>query len=169
MKKNRTRKLRWRLAVSLTTAFALLWLGTMALFTRAAMDRLEQTVYIRYGYARNAMEEQFEFYQTNLSNGLGAEADHILTYNISSSSMELTGIAEGGIAFLFRDKAGKEIRSQLIYGYGHEAGVDQGQRWYLYFDDGLDDEGQINLARWITEHRVRSWEYALYPPESWQG
>ena len=169
MKKNRTRKLRWRLAVPLTTAFALLWLGTMALFTRAAMDRLEQTVYIRYRYARNAMEEQFEFYQTNLSNGLGAEADHILTYNISSSSMELTGIAEGGIAFLFRDKAGKEIRSQLIYGYGHEAGVDQGQRWYLYFDDGLDDEGQINLARWITEHRVRSWEYALYPPESWQG
>lgn len=169
MKKNRPRKLRWRLAVPLTTAFALLWLGTMALFTNAAVDRLEQTVSIRYGYARDNMEEQFEIYQNNLSKGLGAEADHILTYNISSSSMELTDIAEGGIAFLLRDEAGEELRSQLTYGYGHEAGVDQGQRWYLYFDGGLDDEGQINMARWITEHRVRSWEYALYPPESWQG
>lgn len=169
MKKNRPRKLRWRLAVPLTTAFALLWLGTMVLFTNASVDRLEQTVSIRYGYARDTMEEQFEIYQNNLSKGLGAEADHILTYNISSSSMELTGIAEGGIAFLLRDEAGKELRSQLTYGYGHEAGVDQGQRWYLYFDGGLDDKGQINLARWITEHRVRSWEYALPSPESWQG
>ena len=33
MKKNGARKLRWRLAVPLTTAFALLWLGTMALLT----------------------------------------------------------------------------------------------------------------------------------------
>lgn len=169
MKKNRPRKLRWRLVVPLTTAFALLWLGTMALFTNAAVDRLEQTVSIRYGYARDTMEKQFEIYQNNLSKGLGAEADHILTYNTSSSSMELTGIAEGGIAFLLRDEAGKELRSQLTYGYGHEAGVDQGQRWYLYFDGGLDDDGQINLALWITKHRVRSWEYALYPPESWQG
>ena len=169
MKKNRPRKLRWRLAVPLTTAFALLWLGTMALFTNAAVDRLEQTVYIRYNYARSTLEEQSEIYQNNLSKGLGAEADHILTYNIRSSSMELTGIAEGGIAFLLRDEAGKVLRSQLTYGYGHEAGVDQGQRWYLYFDGGLDDEGQMNLARWMTENRVRSWEYALYPPESWQG
>ena len=169
MKGNRPGKLRWRLAMPLTTAFALLWLGTMALFTNAAVERLEQTVSIRYTYARSTLEEQWEIYQNNLANGLGDEAGHIFSYNLRSASMELTGIAEGGIAFLIRDEAGKEFRSQLAYGYGHEAGVDQGQRWYLYLDRGLDDEGQLNLARWITEHRYRAWEYALYPPESWQA
>ena len=169
MKGNRPGKLRWRLAMPLTTAFALLWLGTMALFTNAAVERLEQTVSIRYTYARSTLEEQWEIYQNNLANGLGDKADHIFAYNLRSASMELTGIAEGGIAFLIRDEAGKEFRSQLAYGYGHEAGVDQGQRWYLYLDRGLDDEGQLNLARWITEHRYRAWEYALYPPESWQA
>lgn len=76
---------------------------------------------------------------------------------------------EGGMAFLVRDQLGQEMCSQLAYGYGHEDGVDQGQRWYLYFDDGLDDAGQIQLARWLTQHRSRSWEFALYPPDDWPG
>ena len=41
--------------------------------------------------------------------------------------------------------------------------------WYLYFDDGLDDEGQLKLARWLTQHRSRSWDFTLYPPDSWPG
>ena len=41
--------------------------------------------------------------------------------------------------------------------------------WYLYFDDGLDDEGQLKLARWLTQHRSRSWDFALYPSDSWPG
>lgn len=169
MKKNGARKLHWRLAVPLTTAFALLWLGTMALLTNFACEKLEQTVSIKYTSARADLEEQWGYYENNLANGLGTQADHIMTYNLSSSTMGLTDIAEGGMAFLVRDEAGKEFRSQLAYGYGHEDGVDQGQRWYLYFDSGLDDEGQLQLARWIVEHRNRSWEYALYPPESWPG
>lgn len=169
MRIHRPRKLRWRLAVPLTTAFALLWLGTMALLTNFTCEKLEQMVSMRYNSARSTMEEQYEVYQNNLSEGLGAKADHIMTYNLSAAALTLTDFGEGGMAFLMRDEEGKEIRSQLTYGYGHEAGVDQGERWHLYFDSGLDDQGQIQLARWIVEHRNRSWEYAIYPPDSWWG
>ena len=168
MKKN-TRKLRWRLAVPLTTAFALLWLGTMALLTNFACEKLEQTVSIQYSSARTELTEQWGFYENNLADDLGAKADHIMIYNLSSNSMYLTDIAEGGMAFLVRDDAGKEFRSQLAFGYGHEAGVDQGERWHLYFDSGLDDEGQLRLARWIVEHRNWDWPFSLYPPDSIRG
>ena len=169
MKKERPRKLRWRLAVPLTTAFALLWLGTMALLTNFAEEKLNQTVSIQYTSAQSELEEQWGYYENNLANGLGDEATHILSYNLSSSSTRLTDFAEGGMAFLVRDEAGNEIRSQLAFGYGHEAGVDQGQRWYLYFDSGLDDEGQLQLARWMVEHRNWDWSFAIYPPDSIRG
>lgn len=168
MKTKRARRLRWRLAVPLTVAFFLLWLGTMVVLTNSACDRLEGTVSQEYEYAQKALEEQWEIYQNNRDNGLGAQADHILMYNLSAASGGLTDIGEGGMAFLVRNSLGQEVRSQLAYGYGHEAGVDQGQRWYLYFDSGLDDEGQLQLARWLTQHRTRSWDFALYPPDSWQ-
>lgn len=166
--KGRPRRLRWRLAVPLTAAFALLWLGTMVLLTNSARDKLEQTVSQRYQSALNTLEEQWGFYENNLANGLGAKADHILMYNLSSAAGDLTDIDDGGMAFLVRDDEGHEIRTQLAWGYGHETGVDQGQRWHLYFDSGLDDEGQLQLARWIVAHRDRSWGYELYPSDSWQ-
>ena len=168
MNKSRPRRLRWRLAVPLTVAFFLLWLGTMVVLTNSACDRLEGTVSQEYEYAQKALEEQWEIYQNNRDNGLGAQADHILMYNLSAASGGLTDIGEGGMAFLVRNSLGQEVRSQLAYGYGHEAGVDQGQRWYLYFDDGLDDQGQLQLARWLTQRRIHSWDFALYPPDSWQ-
>lgn len=167
MKTKRARRLRWRLAVPLTVAFFLLWLGTMMVLTNSACDRLEGTVSQEYEYAQKALEEQWEIYQNNRDNGLGAQADHILMYNLSAASGGLTDIGEGGMAFLVRNSLGQEVHSQLAYGYGHEAGVDQGQRWYLYFDSGLDDQGQLQLARWLTQHRSRSWDFALYPPDSW--
>lgn len=167
MKTKRARRLRWRLAVPLMVAFFLLWLGTMVVLTNSACDRLEGTVSQEYEYAQKALEEQWEIYQNNRDNGLGAQADHILMYNLSAASGGLTDIGEGGMAFLVRNSLGQEVRSQLAYGYGHEAGVDQGQRWYLYFDDGLDDQGQLQLARWLTQHRSRSWDFALYPSDSW--
>lgn len=169
MNKSRPRRLCWRLAVPLTVAFFLLWLGTMVVLTNSACGRLEGTVSQEYEYAQKALEEQWEIYQNNRDNDLGAQADHILMYNLSAASGGLTDIGEGGMAFLVRNSLGQEVRSQLAYGYGHEAGVDQGQRWYLYFDDGLDDEGQLQLARWLTQHRSRSWDFALYPSDSWPG
>lgn len=169
MRKIRPWRLRWRLAVPLMVAFALVWSGTMLLLTHAAQERVEGTVSQAYEQAQRSMEEQWEIYQNNRAQDLGAEATHILVYNLSSVSGGLTDMDEGGMAFLVRDQLGQEMCSQLAYGYGHEAGVDQGQRWYLYFDDGLDDEGQIQLARWLTQHRSRSWEFALYPPDDWPG
>ena len=166
MKKNRARRLRWRLAVPLTVAFALLWLGTMLLLTNTTADKLEQTAYLKYQSAWDALEEQWEIYENNLANGLGPDAEHVMMYNLSRETMGLSYIAEGGMAFLVRDGEGGEIRSQLAFGYGHETGVDQGQRWHLYFDGGLDDAGQIQLASWITEHRNRSWDFTIYPADS---
>lgn len=141
----------------------------MALLTNFAEEKLDQTVSIKYTSAQSELEEQWGYYENNLANGLGDKAAHILSYNLSSSAMGLTDIAEGGMAFLVRDEEGNEIRSQLTFGYGHQAGVDQGQRWYLYFDSGLDDAGQLQLARWMTEHRNWDWSFSLYPPDSWRG
>ena len=166
--KNRSGRLRRRLAVPLTAAFALLWLGTMLLLTNAAADRLEQEASLQYQSARETLEEQWGYYENNLAKGLGAQADHIMMYNLSSAALGLTQIDEGGMAFLARDEAGNEIRSQLAFGYGHEISVDVGQRWHLYFDNGLDDAGQIRLARWIVEHRS-GWDFSLYPPDAWLG
>ncbi|MEI3580569.1 MAG: hypothetical protein V8Q30_11665 [Acutalibacteraceae bacterium] len=87
--------------------------------------------------------------------------------NLSSSSLALTDIAEGGMAFVTRDEENHVIQSQLAWGYGHEADVDMGQRWHLRFDNGLDDAGQLELAQWIMEHRLQHWSYTLYPPDSW--
>lgn len=122
MNKSRPRRLRWRLAVPLTVAFFLLWLGTMVVLTNSACDRLEGTVSQEYEYAQKALEEQWEIYQNNRDNDLGAQADHILMYNLSAASGGLTDIGEGGMAFLVRNSLGQEVRSQLAYGYGHEAG-----------------------------------------------
>ncbi len=137
MNKSRPRRLRWRLAVPLTVALFLLWLGTMVVLTNSACDRLEGTVSQEYEYAQKALEEQREIYQTNRDNGLGAQADHILMYNLSAASGGLTDIGEGGMAFLVRNSLGQEVRSQL--------------------------------ARWLTQHRSRSWDFALYPSDSWPG
>ena len=52
------------------------------------------------------------------------------------------------------------VRSQITWGQGYAA--DDDQAWYLYFDQGLDDEGQMEFARWMIEHR-NGWAYAIYP------
>lgn len=168
MRKGRTLRLRWRLAVPLAAAFAALWLGTMVLFTLAAREELEGQVDLQYQYARETLNEHLGYYENNLANGLGAEAASILRENLSGSVYGLTDIAQGGMAYLVRDEDGTVVRSQLTFGYGHEDGVDQGQRWYLEFDSGLDDQGQLELASWIQEHR-RSYGFELYPRDSWYG
>lgn len=167
MEKLRAYRLRRRIAVPLMLAFSVLWLGTMALLTASTQDRLDITVQRIYKDARDDLEEQWSYYEANLENGLGAEAEHILVDNLSSSSLALTDIAEGGMAFVTRDEENHVIQSQLAWGYGHEADVDMGQRWHLRFDNGLDDAGQLELAQWIMEHRLQHWSYTLYPPDGW--
>lgn len=54
------------------------------------------------------------------------------------------------------------VRSQITWGRGYAA--DDDQEWYLYFDQGLNDEGQMEFARWMIDHRS-DWACAIYPLE----
>lgn len=141
MDRRRTGPLRRWIAIPLAATFVLLWLGTMALLTQWRCQRLEDDVYTAYRNARDELDEQLEYYQNNLNNGLGAEAAAILRNNLSSAALYLSYL-DGGMALVVRDGAGAVIRSQLAWGYGHENGVDVGERWYLELDSGLDDTGR---------------------------
>lgn len=164
MDRRRTGPLRRWIAIPLAATFVLLWLGTMTLFTQWRCQRLEDDVYTAYRNARDELDEQLEYYQNNLNNGLGAEAAAILRNNLSSAALYLSDL-DGGMALVVRDGAGAVIRSQLAWGYGHENGVDVGERWYLELDSGLDDTGQTALAEWMMAHRKGA-GYSLYPPDS---
>ena len=78
MDRRRTGPLRRWIAIPLAATFVLLWLGTMALLTQWRCQRLEDDVYTAYRNARDELDEQLEYYQNNLNNGLGAEAAAIL-------------------------------------------------------------------------------------------
>ena len=164
MKPKRPWALRIHLALPLSIAAILMWLGIMVILTNARSEELEAEVESQHRSARESQEEQWGFYLNNLGSGLGEQADNILRQNLSDIALRLTDL-DGGMALTVKGVRGEEIRSQLAWGYGHEAGVDQGQRWYLEFDSGLDDAGQIALAEWILDHRI-SWNYQLYPPEA---
>ena len=157
----RDRKLFWRVMAPLAVTFALLWLGTVALFTQWTCQRMEQRVDTACRDARDELERQWEIYQNNVNNGLGAEAVSILQNNLSSAALYL-GDLDGGMALVVRDETGTVIRSQVAWGYGHEDGADVGERWYLELDSGLDDAGQTALAAWMTDH-LSGTGYALYP------
>ena len=74
---------------------------------------------------------------------------------------------DGGIAFVM-STATEYVRSQLAWGWGHQEGIDLGQRWYFSFDEGLDNQGQIALANWIIAHR-NNWAYIIYPQNDEYG
>ncbi len=165
MKTPKAIRLRWRLAVPLLVTFTLLWLGIVILLYLGARDQLELRVGSSRQTAQESVEEQWKYYQDNLERGLGAEAGHILTLNISSGTLGLVDYMDGGAATVIRDSQGTVIRSQLAWGYGHQDGIDVGQRWHFYLDQGLDDQGQLDLARWIIAHR-EGWEYSVYPKDT---
>ena len=68
----RDRKLFWQVMAPLAVTFALLWLGTVSLFTQWTCQRMEQRVDTACRDARDELERQWEIYQNNLNNGLGA-------------------------------------------------------------------------------------------------
>ena len=121
----RDRKLFWRVMAPLAVTFALLWLGVSAMVISHACETLESRVTNLFSQARRYLEEQWEYYENNLDNGLGAKADWILQYNLSSYSSLLESM-DGGTALAVQ-AGGKAVRSQIAYGYGHQEGVDQGQ------------------------------------------
>lgn len=157
------RRLRWRLLQPLAVTFALLWIGTMILFTNNTCQELRTSTHTAAQSARNSMDEYQEYYTQNLASGLGTEASHILRNNLSGLSLGQVSEMDGGMALIMRTETGY-VRSQLAWGWGNQEGVDLGQRWYFSFDEGLDDKGQINLANWLIQNR-NSWDYSLYPKD----
>lgn len=158
--KKRARRLRWRLMQSLTVTFVLLWLGTMVLFTSNTCSDMESGAKTTARAAQNSVDEHYEFYTNNIASGLGEQANHILSGNLSSLSLGQVSEMDGGMAFVVRTLYGYE-RSQLAWGWGNQEGTDLGQRWYFSFDEGLDDQGQIALANWIIANRD-GWDYTIY-------
>lgn len=150
--------------------FFLLWLGTMYMLTAADQEAIKVKRNLAMTQAREMQEKQWGYYQKNLEKGLGPEAADILQQNMSSYGVGWID-SEAVLALVVRDSTGRELRNQIAWGYGHEYGVDMGDRWYLELDSGLDDEGQKALARWIVDHRSGgNWDYAFYPtdhPPGW--
>ncbi len=165
MKKEKPKPLRRQLSQSLLITFGLLWMYIVALLINSEIKTVEGTVDLARMGARESLEEHWSYYENNLERGLGAEAEHILAHNLSSASLGRLNPMDGGIAFLVRDRNGSVFTSQIAWGYGHEDGIDTGQRWYLYFDEGLDRQGQKEFAQWMVDHR-QGWEYSLYPSDS---
>ena len=162
-KKNKSRHLRWHLLQPLAITFVLLWLGTMLMFTSKTCNEMETSAKQAARSAQTSMEEHYEYYTKNYASGLGEQACSILMGNLSSLSLGQVSELDGGIAFVVRTATGY-VRSQLAWGWGHQEGIDLGQRWYFTFDDGLDDQGQIALANWIIANRD-GWEYTVYPKD----
>lgn len=165
LKGNKERRLRVHLLQPLAITFLLLWVCTMLLFTRNTYNELETRVKTAARSAQISLEEHYEFYTKNYAAGMGEEANGILMSNLSSLSLGQVSELDGGMAFVVRTASGYE-RSQLAWGWGNQEGTDLGQRWYFSFDEGLDDQGQIELANWILENRD-SWEYMIIPEDEY--
>ncbi len=162
----RTQSLRNTLLFPLLIVFGLLWLAITALLVSNASKEVEKRVVEERNAAYHYLQGQWETYENNLADGLGPQANYILQENLSRFSGGLSSI-DGAVGYVVRNGDGKVITNQIAYGTAYEIGSDGtwGDRWYLTFDEGLDDEGQIALAEWIEDHRL-SWEYRLYPDDS---
>lgn len=112
--KKRARRLRWRLMQSLTVTFVLLWLGTMVLFTSNTCSDMESGAKTAARAAQTSVDEHYEFYTNNIASGLGEQANHILSGNLSSLSLGQVSEMDGGMAFVVRTLYGYE-RSQLSW------------------------------------------------------
>ena len=160
----KAKPLRKHLLQPLAVTFALLWLGTMVLLTSATCKELEVTAESTANSIQERLEREQETYLYNY-NQLGTKTEHILVGNLSSLAAWQIEKTENGVALAALNHSGTDyIRSQITWGHGNENGIDSSERWYFYFDNGLDDGGQIALAKWLVAHRTTG-EYALYPKE----
>lgn len=149
-------RLRRRIALPLFLAFALLWLGSMALLTASAKDELELRLRTTVNSTREKLTSQWRQYQELLEGRHAEDAGNLLIYNISGYTNALSDVSEGGMAFIIQDEEGNEFRSQLTWGCGYEVGFGIEPTWYLFFDEGLDDAGQISFAEWLMSIRKSS-------------
>lgn len=153
-------RLRIRLLRPLAITFLILWVGTMVLITNNRVDEVATRVRMNMGSAQSRMDEFYnEFYERNLENNLGVEAKHIMSHFLSSLSLGQVSEMDGGMSLVMRVEEGY-AESQLAWGWGYIEGPEVGQRWTLTLDEGIDDQGQLDLAQWITHNR-EGWDYTF--------
>ena len=118
---DRPRPLRRRLMVPLGAAFAALWLGTMALFTGAAVGETERTVDLQYEAAAYWLDLHGQGYQASLTDGIGTEAEAASAYRqiLSGETYRLQTTGDGGIAAALREEAVHEVDVRAL-GRGRE-------------------------------------------------
>ena len=164
--KSRPKRLRWQLASALIATTLLLWMGFVLLVYSNRLSELEDAVGNTFQQTRGSLQQgALATYKENRANGLGERADHILMYHLSNLTMDGIHAIDGGTALAVK-LGGNLVRSQITWGLGYEA--DHEQAWYLYFDQGLDDQGQMAFARWMIAHR-NGWAYSVYPPGADNG
>ncbi len=161
MKKDRPRPLRRRLAHAMIFTALLLWLGFVFLVYNNRARELVSVINTSFQSTRSSLRlDVLPAYRENRAGGERDRADHILMSHLTSLTLGGVSGMDGGVALAVRQ--GKNVvRSQLTLGWGYEAGSDQAR--YLYFDQGLDDRGQLDFARWMIAHRS-NWAYSIYPP-----
>ena len=157
---NHPRRLRLQLLRPLAITFLILWVGTMVLFTNNRSAEIETRVRMNMVSAQSRMDEFYnEFYERNLENNLGVEAKYIMSHFLSSLSLGQVSEMDGGMSLVMRLEEGY-AESQLAWGWGYIEGPEVGQRWTLTLDEVLDDQGQLDLAQWITRNR-EGWDYTF--------
>lgn len=177
-KKKQPARLRWYLFRTLIITFTMLWIATMLLFTKTTYDQIQLNLESAARSVKTAAEDYYnEFYTKNTSeipvyaaddtNETTDEAYISLQNYLSYLSIGEFSESDGGAAIAVCTGS-KTARSQIAWGYGNTEGMDRGQTWYLSFDDGLDDAGQIQLAEWIIANR-NSWSYMLYSENDGDG
>ncbi len=152
-------KLRGYLRGMIALSMLALWAVTMLALTFLSAQKVE----IEAGMLQERMEVQAsEFCASVMEKTAAAENQAaMLSYGLSTITPMYAQVS-GGAALCCYDEAGTEVaRSHIAYGYADMAGQKGGLSNYLFLDEALDDEGQLALARWITEHRGESQEYRL--------
>ncbi|BDF69883.1 hypothetical protein CE91St41_08640 [Oscillospiraceae bacterium] len=155
----RETKLRGYLRGMIALSMLALWAVTMLALTFLSAQKVE----IEAGMLQERMEVQASELCASVMERTAAAENQaaMLSFGLSTITPMYAQVA-GGALLCSLDKAGKELaRSHIAYGY---AGVDDragGINNYLFLDEALDDEGQLALARWITEHRDEADEYRM--------
>lgn len=156
------KSIRRHLLLPLLVTFMLLWFMMMSLITQYTYLEIGKDVRIIEKTLLSEINAQQEIYQRNVT-PLEAEANHILRMNLNDIAYRQLENVDGGISLSLRTNEGY-IKNQYAWGWGHFDGIDEGQRWYFSFDEGLDEDGQIQLAQWLDNHRESSY-YVLYPKQ----
>ncbi len=153
--------LRRVMASTITWTILLICLVAMVLLTINEIERIYQQVsYLNRIHYTNMdrLVSEYEWGPTPED----SFAD--LSWLLSATAAETLVPQDGGVVAALYSSQGTLLgRSQLTYGQAKTIHSQAGDTYYLELDSALDDEGQINLARWLMAHRSSN-IYHLSPP-----